>query len=590
MMQSIFCLITKSDVDEFRKLKEMDVTPFPLTQAAWAHAHDILDPTLPVFWDLQEGIDFSGLDGDFSHSWTAWQSCALELSNKFQSEEIPANAFKLALADMNKAYIWGRLREQRYVQAFMQAFKNFSDIYTGDIHCFEPKGECQLFLGPALTVGLEKTVKNNNTRLIVHKRDNKQECTAVSESLQHSVQETGKVDILFLAYAMSDLGAKIHALGKSNKIALILTTQCFSSNIYEIKKIVEEYPNLSFLQLTKTEGQNLFNTKEVLKFSKQILETSKITVSERPLFLDLIKNDVPRNLEILNQVAAIIRDRKIRELHVSSHTGPEVVACLHAVSGQDVIVNVFAHALWPLHVAYRFDPPKGAIHYFATQSSAQEFQRGSLGNNTLIRIKPPRDLGINLMSRHKLCFKSYRSHFLRKPKTVGILFTSGMSHIASDIAISEEISVLASHIKVGLFGGCNLIFRYRGDEDTAAALRAILIQAGAELQENDIQFESSSVRPVFEFIQESNMVIELGVATSASLQAISFFKPCIRLTSQPSNRQRFKDRRIPNLNMNGERDALSSLLSSKKLQRRLVKAQYKALRSDMNLREKSDCL
>ena len=84
---------------------------------------------------------------------------------------------------------------------------------------------------------------------------------------------------------MSDLGAKIHALGKSNKIALILTTQCFSSNIYEIKKIVEEYPNLSFLQLTKTEGQNLFNTKEVLKFSKQILETSKITVSERPLFL-----------------------------------------------------------------------------------------------------------------------------------------------------------------------------------------------------------------------------------------------------------------------------------------------------------------
>jgi len=191
-------------------------------------------------------------------------------------------------------------------------------------------------------------------------------------------------------------------------------------------------------------------------------------------------------------------------------------------------------------------------------------------------VAPPKSLSPGKLRNFYRARVAKKHQTRRQEPVLGVIYTSSLTYTSTDIGLIESLTPLAK-VMHDLPQGAAVLMRLRGEEDKAEVIENILSELGESLRRVDLKFETMADVPLRDFAHECDLVIELGIASSACHEMISRFVPCVRLVPQMPYRRRFVARKIPVL----KNEEVQNYLKSRALRSKLIKAQFKALSADM---------
>jgi len=567
------------DKNDIRDLVQETRSPdyiLPMTFALWETCRatpSLAEKILPI-WELRQYINYQVLDSKFPQWDAAWSQY---IGRK--AEALPQILTPEAVYYGSRINIWVRQRESQFVIALIeQAINHKPDIKTLIVYNrsythysrYYRAGRSGFYATLAATrqLGLKLEIKNK------YESSNVESSGYMSPTTgQFAAKKSG---LAVITYAMPNLGFHLKRIAIQNRYAVFYVGPYFAGRSSELADLAKPYKNVQIVTydteptIAWREDKNKVNSYDYRGSEEDLIDIN---------LDDILNYDLPFQAALTQNLLESLGHQKPDEILMADHDGYDAQATIHYTQNSQTPLSLMAHSLWPLkspfavanHSPNRYITPTHTFFHEKTRSQ-KKTQQGS--KKILL---PPDTLEFNMRRRVKLL--SHRlDRVIRKtaPINVGCILTPGMTHVSSDIDLMEilrPLKVLAEAMKdFGLLWN----FRIRDQELSKVYLEHLLETLGL-FTEASVKFDYVSRNPANVFIDKCDFFLELGVASSLSLEAIALGKPCVRLKPQKPKLLRFNNRGIDVIKI----EDFKTILCDVSKRRALWRRQYALLKKDV---------
>jgi len=533
----------------------------PVTQKAWVAAKEAGLTVEYNFWNYQGQVDYLTLDAQFTDTDKEWGDFVTRTLAPYSN-----NLKNFPLAKMSRVALWARVRERRYMHDFTSTLIDqisslktlwISGLGIQDIPISERVGLSPIY-------GLKEGASTKNVSV--------NEWSVELETKLTSPIHTQPLligGVAVLTFGMSNLGERIAAFAKQDCHFTLYVTPHFSGNPKRVANLISEIPNIDIQVID--EGEVKQSYAEYKDLFEPLIELGKDKHTPKD-FLDIATNNWPYYMEMLSIVTKKLINQKPSKLIITDHEGCESRAFLAYAEEHNIPVQAYTHTLWPLLEPHELQGERFVSYTAQLRSAAEQ----SNWNSDKIIIAPFKSLWPGKFRNLYRAYLSKKKARHRKHFVLGVIYTSSLTYASTDIALIDSLAPLAETMQ-GLPEDTTIVMRLRGEEDKASIIANILSDIGAPIDQLNFMFETMADVPIRDFAYKCDLVIELGIASSACHELITRFVPCVRLAPQLRHRKRFGDRKIPVLDI----EDIQKYLFSPALRSSLINEQHKKLSMDM---------
>jgi hypothetical protein len=202
----------------------------------------------------------------------------------------------------------------------------------------------------------------------------------------------------------------------------------------------------------------------------------------------------------------------------------ETIVALRQLKKASVPVMMIGHSGASMQDPYRFSAQELADTEIRpwTHSAARDYGSTLVETPRRVRTSPPR----RLMRAIVGTLASF------KRRNIGVVVTTAAGYAAPEHDLAELFDSF-QRLVAASSDSIQFIVRLREHEDDADVWRTVVNGAG------NVRFESSSARPIVDFVRQCELLVEVGSESTAFLEAAANFTPYVRIGQPVRGAARF---------------------------------------------------